>query len=81
MNDSERLEPADDDLDDDLRPEYDLDDFFLHSQRGAYAKPYAAGTNLVVVDAGIMQAFPDARAVNAALRLLLEATRLARPAP
>jgi hypothetical protein len=44
---------------------------FRGGVRGKYAARYAAGTNVVLLDADVAQAFPTARAVNDALRELL----------
>jgi hypothetical protein len=46
------------------RPEYD----FSGGTRGKYAKRYARGTNVVVLEPDVAAAFPTAEAVNAALR-------------
>jgi hypothetical protein len=56
---------------DDLRPEYDFSQM-KGRVRGKYVERYREGTNLVLLDADIAEAFPDAKAVNDALRLLLE---------
>ena len=40
--------------------------------RGKYAKRYHAGANLVLLDPEILKAFRSERAVNEALRLVLE---------
>jgi len=57
-------------LDDDLRPEYDLD--FSKGERGKYYKRLLKeGSNVVVLDPDILDAFPDSTAVNTALRSLL----------
>jgi len=56
--------------DDDLRPEYD----FSHMKdavRGKYTERYREGTNLVLLDPDVAAAFPDAKAVNDALRRVL----------
>ena len=50
-----------------LRPEYD----FRAGVRGKYAEQFAAGTNLVLLDVDIARAFPNAAAVNRALRTYL----------
>jgi hypothetical protein len=50
-----------------MRPEYD----FSGGVRGKYAKRYAQGSNIVVLDPDVARAFPTARAVNAALRKVL----------
>jgi hypothetical protein len=52
-----------------VRAEYD----FKGGVRGKYAKRYASGTNVVVLDPDVAVAFPTARAVNAALRKVLRA--------
>ncbi len=50
-----------------MRPSYD----FSKAQRGGYAKRYAEGSNVVVLDPDIAKAFSDEKAVNDALRKLL----------
>jgi hypothetical protein len=55
---------------DDLRAEYDAS-LIRKGIRGKYAQRYAAGTNLVLLAPDVAAAFPDAKAVNDALRLLL----------
>ena len=57
---------------DDLRPEYDLGQLLKGGVRGKYAKGYHAGTNLVLLDPDVRRAFLSARAVNRALRLVVE---------
>ena len=60
-----------DELEDELRPEYD----FAQMEggiRGKYVERYRAGTNLVLLDSDIAQAFPTDASVNEALRLLLQ---------
>ncbi len=61
---------------DDLRPEYDLDELLKGAVRGKYAARYKAGTNLVLLDPDVAAAFPDGKAVNAALRLVMELSRI-----
>jgi hypothetical protein len=56
---------------DDLRSEYDLTQL-KGSVRGKYYKQAAAGTNLVLLEPDVAQAFPDSSSVNRALRLLQE---------
>jgi hypothetical protein len=51
----------------DMLEEYD----FSQGVRGKYAKRYAQGTNVVVIDPDIAQYFPDTATVNEALRALL----------
>jgi hypothetical protein len=51
---------------DTMRPEYD----FTNAKRGATAARYARGTNVVVLEPDVVQMFPNAIAVNEALRAL-----------
>ncbi len=55
---------------DDLRPEYDFSQM-KGGVRGKYVERYREGTNVVLLDPDVAAAFPDAKAVNDALRLLL----------
>jgi hypothetical protein len=50
--------------DPDLLEEYD----FTGGVRGKYAKRYAEGTNVVVIDPDVAEYFPDQESVNEALR-------------
>lgn len=61
-----KIEPEEDDL----RPEYDFSRM-KGGVRGKYIDRYREGTNLVLLDPDVAAAFPDAKAVNEALRLLL----------
>lgn len=54
-----------------MLPEYD----FSGGVRGKYAEKYANGTNVVVLSPDVAEAFPDAEAVNNALRALLTIAR------
>jgi hypothetical protein len=56
---------------DELRAEYDFSRF-SGGIRGKYAKRYRQGTNLVLLAPDVAAAFPSAKAVNEALRLLME---------
>ena len=56
--------------DDELRPEYDFSKM-SGGVRGKYVERYREGTNVVLLDADVAAAFPDAKAVNDALRSLL----------
>jgi hypothetical protein len=60
--------------DDDLRPEYDLSQL-KGRVRGKYYKRAMAGTNLVLIEPDLAEAFPDAESVNRALRVLRDAAR------
>jgi hypothetical protein len=57
--------------DDDLLPEYD----FTGAIRGKYYERYQQGTNVVLLDPDVAQAFKDSESVNRALRLLLDLAR------
>ena len=61
---------------DDLRPEYDLKDLLKGGVWGKYVERYRAGTNVVLLDPDVAKVFRDAKAVNAALRLVIELTRI-----
>lgn len=63
---------------DDLRPEYDLSRL-KGGIRGKYYRQATAGTNLVLVDPEIANVFPDTESVNRALRLLVDAAKIAAP--
>jgi hypothetical protein len=52
----------------DMLDEYD----FSQGVRGKYAKRYAQGTNVVVLDPDVAAVFPDAASVNDALRALVK---------
>lgn len=56
---------------DELRPEYDLAQL-KGRVRGKYVERYRGGTNLVLLEPDVAAAFPDAKAVNEALRLLIK---------
>jgi hypothetical protein len=58
------------DLEDDLRPEYDFD--FSKAVRGKYYKQYIESSNVVVLEPDVAAAFPNADAVNQALRAMLK---------
>ena len=53
--------------DPDMLEEYN----FTKGVRGRYAKKYAEGTNVVMIDPDVAQYFPDHDSVNEALRSLL----------
>jgi hypothetical protein len=59
-------------MSDELRPEYDLGQLLKGGVRGKYAKQYHAGTNLVLLDPDVRKAFNSERAVNDALRLVIQ---------
>lgn len=59
-----------------LRPEYDLRELLKGSLRGEYAKRYHAGSNIVMLDPEVRRAFRDEKAVNDALRLVIELRKI-----
>ena len=61
---------------DDLRPEYDLSRL-KGGVRGKYYQRAALGTNLVLIEPDLAALFPNAEAVNRALRVLAEAAKSA----
>lgn len=65
-------------MDDELRPEYDLGMLLKDGVRGKYAERYRAGTNLVLLDPDVAKAFPDDAAVNEALRLVIQLGEIRR---
>lgn len=70
-------DPKPEDLEDDLREEYDLTQL-TGAVQGKYAKRFREGTNLVFLDPDLAAAFPDSEAVNRALRMLLDVSLKAR---
>jgi hypothetical protein len=66
------MKKVESEMDDELRPEYDLSQL-KGKVRGKYVERYRAGTNLVLLEPDVAAAFPDAKAVNEALRLLIKA--------
>jgi len=61
---------------DELLPEYDLGRLLKGGVRGKYAKRYHAGTNLVLLDPDVRKAFRSEKAINDALRLVIELRKL-----
>jgi hypothetical protein len=50
-----------------------LDEYdFSQAVIGKYAKQYAEGTNIVILDPDVAKVFPDSAAVNQALRQIIE---------
>ncbi|KYC39580.1 hypothetical protein WA1_03890 [Scytonema hofmannii PCC 7110] len=58
-------------MEDELRSEYDFAQM-EGGVRGKYVERYRAGTNLVLLDPDVAQAFPNDAAVNDALRMLIQ---------
>jgi len=59
-------------LSDELRPEYDLKSLLKGGMRGKYAARYRAGTNIVLLEPEVAKAFPNEKAVNDALKLVMK---------
>jgi hypothetical protein len=57
---------------DELRPEYDMKALLKGGVRSKYAKRYHAGTNLVLLEPEVAKAFPNDKAVNEALKLVMK---------
>ena len=54
-----------------MRPEYKRSDFST-LVRGKYAARVSTGTNVVILEPALSKAFPNDKAVNDALRVVLE---------
>ena len=63
---------------DELRPEYDPT-VLGSGVRGKYAARFREGTNLVLLEPDVAEVFPDAEAVNSALRVLITAAKKQLP--
>ena len=63
-------------LNDELRPEYDLKSLLKSGVRGKYTKKYRAGTNLILLEPDVAKAFPNEKAVNEALRLVMKLNKM-----
>lgn len=59
-------------LKDELRPEYNMKSLLKGGVRGKYAARYRAGTNLVLLEPEVAKAFPNEKAVNEALKLVMK---------
>ena len=59
---------------DELRPEYDLSKLKFVG-RGIYAERFRSGTNIVLLDRDVREAFPDDKSVNEALRVIAKAAK------
>ncbi len=71
------MEKEVDELEDELRPSYDFSKM-PGSVRGKYVERYRSGTNVVLLDHDVVQAFPTSESVNEALRLLLRVAQRQR---
>ena len=61
-------------VNDELRPEYDLSKL-KGGVRGKYYKRATAGTTLVLLEPDVAKAFPDGRTVNDVLRAVIKVAR------
>ncbi|MFH1860114.1 MAG: hypothetical protein ABH870_03750 [bacterium] len=61
---------------DELRPEYDLSQLLKGGVRGKYADRYKKGTNLVLLSPDVAKVFSDEKAVNEALRLVIQLVKI-----
>ena len=68
-------------MDDESRPEYDLGQLLKGGVRGKYAKSCRAGTNLVLLDPDVHKAFRRGRAVNDALRWVIQLRKVGSSKP
>jgi hypothetical protein len=65
---------------DDLRPEYRREDFAA-MERGKYAARVKESSNVVLLDPDVAAVFPNAEAVNQALRKLIEIAKSSVQSP
>ena len=63
-------------LNDELRPEYDMKALLKNATRGKHTQVYREGTNLVLLEPDVAEAFPSEKAVNEALRLVMKLTKV-----
>lgn len=63
---------------DDLRPEYDFRKLLKGGIQGKYASRFREGTNLVLLERDVAEAFPSDESVNEALRLVIQLKKLPR---
>jgi hypothetical protein len=63
-------------LEHELRPEYELSELIKTGVQGKYYGKYRNGTNLILLDPEVEKVFPDENAVNEALRLVIELTKI-----
>jgi hypothetical protein len=61
---------------DELRPEYNLGELLKGGVQGKYAGRFREGTNLVLLDQDVAEAFPTDDSVNETLRLVIQLKKL-----
>ena len=59
-------------MNDELRPEYDMKSLLKAGVRGKYATRYRAEKKLVLLEPEVANAFPNEKAVNEALKLVIK---------
>ena len=78
MNESVKQASDVDEMDDELRPEYDIKELLKNSVRGKYAERYREGTNVVLLAPDVARFFPTEDAVNEALRLVIRLSQITK---
>lgn len=61
------------------RVEYDLEALLPAGIQGKYVDRYRKGTNMVLLEPDVINAFPTQESVNHALRLVIQLTGIAKP--
>lgn len=74
-----KVSERDPDLPDEI--DFDSPEARRSGVRGKYAKRYAEGTNLVLIEPELRKVFPTAEAVNRALRAMAEVIRASSAKP
>lgn len=64
------------DQEDELRPEYNMQELLTGGIQGKYVERYKEGTNLVLLESDVAKAFPNEKAVNDALRLIIRLAKI-----
>jgi hypothetical protein len=64
---------------DELRPEYNLGELLKGGVQGKDADRFREGTNPVLLDQDVADAFPTDDAVNETLRLVIQLKKLPKP--
>jgi hypothetical protein len=67
---------SDSDMEDELKPDYDLSALLKGGKRGKYADRFRQGTNLVLLDPDVASVFHSDQAVNRALRLAIQIAKI-----
>jgi hypothetical protein len=61
---------------DELRLEYNLKSLLKDGVHSKYAERYHSGTNLVLLEPEVAKAFPNDKAVNDALKLVIQLSKI-----